>query len=147
MRAFLGSSRRLGAIVALVGVAPFVGCKEEERPVDVPFDGVDPASVKRNPALSAEPTVASTSIPTAEASADATLRTAGPHHASIAPCCQALRSGSKTAKDEAARANYASATSACETQRLQLDQGKVTRTQALLAVRLSLLDEAPAPCR
>ena len=51
------------------------------------------------------------------------------------------------ATNPASKSGLAAAANSCETQRIQLEQGKVTRGQALNAVRLSLLDDAPGTCR
>jgi len=139
------SRRTLSALALLSALVLGVqGCKEEEQTINVPFDGPDaPLDPKRS---DASPGVAPSPPVTATAEASATP---GGYSsaASIQACCQALRTSAKAAKDEAARANLTSAANACDTQRVQLEQGKVTRTQALLAVRLSLLDQAPGACR
>jgi len=139
------SRRTLNALALLSALVLGVqGCKEEEQTINVPFDGPDAPLDPKRPDASrgVDPTPGVTA--TAEASA-----TPGGYSsvATIQACCQALRTSAKAAKDEAVRANLTSAANACDTQRLQLERGKVTRTQALLAVRLSLLDQAPGACR
>jgi hypothetical protein len=138
------SLRSLSVSALLVALAiAGLACKEEEQTIDIPFDGPDAPIDRKKP----NPTPSVSPIPEATTTAEQATHGNGPGAASIHPCCQALRASAKSAKDEAARANLTSAANACDTQRIQLDRGKVTRTQALLAVRLSLLDQAPAACR
>jgi hypothetical protein len=138
------SLRSLSVSALLVALATAgTACKEEEHTIDVPFDGPDAPIDRKRP----DPMPSVSPAPEATASAEQAPHGGGPGAASIQPCCQALRASAKSAKDEAARANLTSAANACDTQRIQLERGKVTRTQALLAVRLSLLDQAPAVCR
>ncbi|MBM4358247.1 MAG: hypothetical protein FJ096_09060 [Deltaproteobacteria bacterium] len=128
-------------------------CKKDTDPVDVPFDGPDALAQRKKPSAPE-----ASSAPSADRSSTAAGGVvlqgegrpgyAGPSATGgIAACCAVLRANSRTAKDEAARSNLTAAANACETQRAQLDQGKVTRAQALTAVRLSLLDTAPPACR
>ncbi len=142
------SVARAGLALALLAV---LACKDETATVDVPFDGPDVPTTKKKSTLDDMATATPTSSAVASGTATAGESPAGTmgnaSSGGISPCCAALRANSRTAKDDAARANLLAAANACETQRLQLDQGKVTRAQALTAVRLSLLDSAPPACR
>jgi hypothetical protein len=137
--------------LCLVGLASIPACKQEDGTIDVPFDGIDPVPGKKRDTASGVATEssapksdASTAAPMAGESNGAAGR---PRSQGIDACCGELRGNAKAAVDEAAKANLTAAANACETQRRQLDEGKVTRAQALSAVRLSLLDRAPAACR
>lgn len=136
------------AVATGLGFAPGIAsCKDETHPVDVPFDGIDPVAVRKKAAPA--PSADSAAAPSSTSSAEVPSTHVGGHVPSqgIEACCAALRAGIPTARDDAARRSLTSAAAACETQRKQLEQGKVNRTQALIAVRLSLIDIAPSACR
>lgn len=126
-------------------------CKSEEPTVDVPFTEFVARTPSKTSTESAEPVLSSTA-PTAEArspegsngwtTAPSTPRTAG-----IDACCASLLLAKQSAKSDASRISWGAAASSCETQRQQLAAAKVTRGQALNAVRLSLLGPAPGACQ
>lgn len=128
------------------------GCKDESQPVDVPFDGVEPVLRKPKEEVVSDAPSSSTTEGHSTHSAVPNVGTtrggvATGSTGGIDACCAVLRAKSQSEKSPATRSNLAAAASACETQRAQLAQGKVSRHNALTAVRLSLLDTAPPACR
>ncbi len=128
-------------------------CKAEPTTVEVPFDGVDlpikqktadPAALNSAATAGSRSTGPSSLTPTG---GEAPLGQARPRTDSISACCASLHAAKAAATNPASKSGLAAAANSCETQRIQLEQGKVTRGQALNAVRLSLLDDAPGTCR
>lgn len=126
----------------LVVLVALSGCKDESDPVDIPFDGVDPADVKdARPKPPPEPTT------TASATAKPPAGQGNPAASKVQGCCGALYAASKTAKDEGTRAMNAQAASVCSRLAAQVAQGKMSSGDALARVRSSLLGTPPGACR
>ena len=117
-------------------------CDEETKPVDIPFEGiepVDPASKKPKPAP--DPSAS------ASASAGAAPVTVKPGVSAMQACCGALYARSRSAADEGTKRVNRQAASVCSGLATKVAQGKMTKAQALAQVRSSLLGAPPSACR
>jgi hypothetical protein len=138
--------RRFALIVSFAAAA--IGCKDDHDPVHVPFDGVDPKAPKKT----------STPLPPPATSSGSATGSGAPIPSGTAPraardsafevCCGALRYRAANAPGSDLRKAYAAAIHMCDTQRAQVDAGKVTVPQAVAAVRSALSSgDVPTPCR
>ncbi len=135
-------------LVAALLASGAAGCKEEHDPVGVPFEGIDPhAAADRNKSSSAPQKASASSSADPSSSAPKSSGSGSGSGTGIERCCAALRSAAAQAMTAGSKSNYTAAANACESQRKQIIDGKVTRSQALSAVRVTLLGDAPGACR
>ena len=130
--------RTLTLIIAALTLA--AGCDDDgPPPVDVPFEGLDPSARAERP--KAKPR------PEPEPEEPSAKPKVVPNTGRVQACCAALRSAASRAKDEGTKAVNKQAAAVCSEQARQVRVGRVTVTQALRAVRGSLLGKAPAACK
>ncbi len=141
----VGMRLLLSTALAFAALA-FAACKDEHDPVAVPFDGVDPKVAQRKPAPAAPAAPSASSSAGGSASGSSSAENQPRLAGTMMACCTALRSIASVTTDPGTKRNYTAAANACETQRQQVADGKVTKAQALSAVRSSLLGEAPGAC-
>lgn len=126
-----------------------LGCDEKEPPVSVPVDLPEPPELTAQPEPTAEPTATATATAQGKgwAGRPGGASTATAKAASITGCCSALLDKANRSKDPATKKLYDQAAAICYRRSKLVDQGKMSRAEALTQVRSSLLGAAPAACR
>jgi len=117
------------------------GCDDDEEPVDIPFEGLEPSAARQLPTPIAVPTAS------ASASPKPTAVKINPAVAAVRACCNALRAKSGSADDKGSRAVNKQAAAVCQQRVGDVLAGRMTKAQALSSVRGSLLGKAPFACR
>jgi hypothetical protein len=115
-------------------------CDEQPDPVDIPFEGIDPSAEAKRPAPLPPPPASTSAPPPAAPAVPAGL-------GAVQACCAALRADAQNAKDEGTRAVNKQAAAVCSQRAQDVRVGRMTKSQALSAVRGSLLGAAPGACR
>ncbi len=135
------------AALLLFALGLVASCKEEHDPVGVPFEGIDPKGPKSGNDSGSQGSGSASGSASANGSASAKSSGGSGWGTGLEPCCAALRSAANNGKTAGERANYSAAANACDLQRKQIIDGKVNRSQAMAAVRATLLGDAPGACR
>jgi hypothetical protein len=121
----------------------FVACDETKDPVDVPFDGLDPSAERSRPEL---PPPSGTNEAQTSAKVAPKVKVS-PGVGAVQACCAALASAARNAKDQGSKAVNRQAAAVCQQKIHDVRVGRVSKSQALSAVRGSLLGKAPGACR
>jgi hypothetical protein len=120
-----------------------LGCDDKVDPVSIPVDVPEPPEVASQPPET-------TSAPATSSSAPAptwtgTYKAVKPQ-APITACCAALLHQANSAKSPANKKLYDQVAALCYRRAKLVDEGKMTRAEALAQIRSSLLGSAPSSC-